>query len=710
MPISCNILDRRADRFMLWCPRAQREVPRLVLGELRLGNPPTLANVRHFPLAPVAGKDGLFEVAATACGLDDDTSYHYWFEVDDSRSASPARIAVTDPFATCVDWRVFAPGATDNTQPAAVVRHTAQGKLADRDPGGESATFEAADAPDTLPPNNRLVLYELPVAWVLSRSLNQPERAVATFADVAALFDERVGGANFAGLSLLEPGNAYLADLGVNAVELLPPADSFFKREWGYDTAHFLAPDYELGCPEGNLSPTANRDLAALVSACHRKGIRLFIDAVMAFAKEEPYNRIDAPDFCIDDPKHHQDDPDAPTSGRGSGAREIRNGFGSTLWRYAKQVTTYDPISGDVGPVYPARQLMLAYLTRWMRDFRIDGVRMDSVENVANWDFVQAFKDRGRALNQQRWRDAGRDPQAGADARFLVVGEELTLPSALLRQNRLDGLWNDDFRKRLRAAILGESEGGDNFEWNVRKAIDCRLSGVFTDGAQAVNYITTHDVEGVRRERLFTMLGNMSDEQIEKRIKLAFVCLMTAVGIPMLLAGEEFADQHDNFDQNGHVSQHGGKQVDPVNFGRLLAGPPDPEDTDPRNNEPDAYFAPMRRRILDCVKRLIRLRTSAPALAVNDTDFIWSDFSAGKRVIAWRRGGANAPAPVIVLANFSDFASAPGTDYVVPTWPGPAPQGKKWIEVTQARDVDPAFVGREAIFPWEAKVYTYADA
>lgn len=709
MPISCDILDRRADRFLLWCPRAQSAAPQLVLAQLRPGNPPTLANVRRFPLSPAAGKDGLFEVAAAACALADDTTYHYWFEVDNSRSSSPARIVVTDPFATCVDWRVFPPAATDHTQPAAVVRHLAQGKLTDRDPNGESAVFEAPDAPDALPPNNRLVIYELPVAWALSRSLNQPERAVATFADAAALVDERVGGANFAGLSLLDAGNAHLVDLGVNALELLPPADSFFKREWGYDTAHYLAPDYELGYPEGNLSPTANRDLAALVSACHRKGIRVFIDAVMAFAKEEPYNRIDAPDFCIDDPASHQDDPDALTSGRADGSRSPRDGFGSTLWRYAKQVTTYDPISGEVAPVYPARQLMLAYLTRWMRDFRIDGVRMDSVENVANWDFVQAFKDRGRALNRQRWRDAALDPQAGADARFLVVGEELTRPPALLRQNRLDGLWNDDFQARVRAAILGEGTDGDNFEWTVRKAIDCRLGGVFTDGAQAVNYITKHDVEGYRHERLFTMLRKMPDEQIEKRIKLAFVCLMTAVGIPMLLAGEEFADQHDYFDQDGNVTQRGGKQVDPVNFGRLLAGPPDPRDADPRKNEPDGYFAPMRRRIFAYVKRLIGLRTSAPALAVNDTDFIWSDFSAGKRVIAWRRGGANAPAPVIVLANFSDFASAPGSDYVVPTWPGPAPTGKKWIEVTQARGVDAASVGREAIFPWEAKVYTYAD-
>jgi len=80
-------------------------------------------------------------------------------------------------------------------------------------------------------------------------------------------------------------------------------------------------------------------------------------------------------------------------------------------------------------------------------------------------------------------------------------------------------------------------------------------------------------VEGFRHERLFMMLRSMSDEQIEKRIKLAFVCLMTAVGIPMFLAGEEFADHHDFFDENGNVTQRGGKQVDPVNFGRLTGRP-----------------------------------------------------------------------------------------------------------------------------------------
>ena len=75
-----------------------------------------------------------------------------------------------------------------------------------------------------------------------------------------------------------------------------------------------------------------------------------------------------------------------------------------------------------------------------------------------------------------------------------------------------------------------------------------------------------------------------------RRIKLGFVCLLTAVGIPMILAGEEYGDQHDLFDARGNVTHQGGKQVDPVNYSRV--------------DEAD------RRRLFDYVARLVKLRTS----------------------------------------------------------------------------------------------------
>jgi len=69
------------------------------------------------------------------------------------------------------------------------------------------------------------VIYELPTAW--SRTGGQV--GVGSFADVTALVDTNAGGANFTDLQVVQKGRSYLTELGVTALELLPPADSFIK-------------------------------------------------------------------------------------------------------------------------------------------------------------------------------------------------------------------------------------------------------------------------------------------------------------------------------------------------------------------------------------------------------------------------------------------------------------------------------------------------
>jgi pullulanase len=119
----------------------------------------------------------------------------------------------------------------------------------------------------------------------------------------------------------------------------------------------------------------------------------------------------------------------------------------------------------------------------------------------------------------------------------------------------------------------------------------------------------------------------------------------------------------------------------------------------------------MRHAMFEYVSILVQLRTSHPALGVNDTDFIHVDFNDNKRVLVWKRGMAGQD-PVVIVANFSDFATPngltdPNAEYRIPNWP-PTPAGRHWREVTQQRDVLPSQAGREPIFPWEAKVYTLA--
>lgn len=668
-----DLLQRKRTHFVLWRPAITSPPPQLVIGTYRAGAPPALERERVLPLAPSRERADLWEIEAAACGLEHGHVYHYFFEVMDSHPdrATPRPIRCTDPTALTVDWRLLSPALPppyDQTDrdPAAVVLYR-DGRLLACDPPGVALEWHEAGSLTELPANNRLVIYELPTRWSRSAEGGLDE-GVGTFRDVRALVDAPAAPTDaFASIGILAPGRAYLGELGVNALELLPPADSFDDRGWGYATSNYFAADFDLGRPVGQDVPTASRDLQRLIESCHENGLRFFLDTVMAFSNRDAYRDVNFLDFHV-------------RFGHGDPEQNGRDAFGGDLFKYAYETEGYDPVGGAQARLYPARQLMKAQLARWMFDFHVDGLRLDSVNNIMSYDFVGEVTRETRAWWRERAAAQGLDG-ASADARFLVVGEELAVPLALIEQRRLDGLWNEHWKRILRQVILGRSADGEpSFERSVRALIDARELG-FRDGAQAVNYVTSHDVEGFRNERLYNYLAHNGVVETERRIKLAFACLLTAVGIPMILAGEEFADQHDV------PPVFPTKQTDSVSFFRLGDD--------------------WRHRIFACVARLVALRTRSDALAVNDTQFIHVDFEAGKRVLAWRRGRP-ADDPVVVVANFSDWGTedpgSPAAEYVVPGWP-PTPPGREWREITQDRVVPAAWIGREPLYPWEAKVY-----
>lgn len=675
-----DLLRRKETHFILWRPRESEPPPKLVIGSFEPGNPPKFINERSLELRPSPDMADLWELPVSECGLQEGGVYHYWFEIKDSnpyKSTHP-KIRCTDPTAWTVDWRILSPRMPDESfdekdrDPAGVVKMK-DTKLIACDPGGEIPDWSDDGPMDKLPQNNRIVIYLLPTSWSRIGENNGLEIGVGSFSDIYALIERDAEAANFYDTRALERGKAHLLDLGINTIELLPVEDSWTYREWGYATSNYFAPDHDLGFPVGNLSPTPTVDLAGLIKKCHQYEIRFFTDMVMAFAARYPYQNINFLDFnvqkCSGDPEE-----------------EGRQDFGGDLFKYNYQVPdSYDPVTGQRTSLFPARALMRTHLTRWMKDFRIDGIRMDSIPNIKNWDFIEEFKDHARELWKTRW---SQESETGTgDDRFIVFGEDLNMNFGLIRdmdgtgRKRLDAIWNEHFKHRVRCAILGEGHGGDNFEWTVRKMVDCTLAG-FGDGAEAINYIGSHDVEGYRNERIYNLLDNTHIYEKEQRIKLAFACLLTAVGIPMIFAGDEFADRHDL------PSEFPEKQVDPVNYDRMQD--------------------PWRKRVYDYVSRLVRLRTSYTALTVNDTRFIHVDFNEGKRVLAWERGKEGDTSKVVVVANFSDYMTpdpfSGRTEYFVHNWPV-TPHGMHWKEVSQERNIPSEWVGREPIFPWEAKVY-----
>ena len=94
----------------------------------------------------------------------------------------PRRVRITDPTATMVDWRVIAPPDRSpgfDGYPASVVRARG-GQLVTSDAGNVSTTFAGEPAPESLPTNNQLVLYELPTAWTRQADAGGRDTSVPT--------------------------------------------------------------------------------------------------------------------------------------------------------------------------------------------------------------------------------------------------------------------------------------------------------------------------------------------------------------------------------------------------------------------------------------------------------------------------------------------------------------------------------------------------
>ncbi len=131
----------------------------------------------------------------------------------------------------------------------------------------------------------------------------------------------------------------HLVGLGVNAVELLPVAEASGSRGWGYDGADLWAPHHAYGGPAG---------LKRLVDACHARGIAVVLDVV--------YNHLGRPAIT------------SASSGLISPTPIGRRGAPPSTWT-AKIV---------IG----VRDFVISNALMWLRDYHIDGLRLDAVHAI----------------------------------------------------------------------------------------------------------------------------------------------------------------------------------------------------------------------------------------------------------------------------------------------------------------------------------------
>ena len=171
-----------------------------------------------------------------------------------------------------------------------------------------------------------------------------------------------------------------LAQLGVNAIEVMPVAEFPGARGWGYDGVYISTAQSSYGGPEG---------LLALVGAAHERGIAVILDVV--------YNHV------------------------GVSGIDALNAFGpyftdkyGTPWGRAMN---YDDELCD-----PVREWVLQSAEGWIREYGIDGLRLDAIHAIHDSSpehIVAAVTRRGARREPRRDRDPGeraqrrqRDPSA----------------------------------------------------------------------------------------------------------------------------------------------------------------------------------------------------------------------------------------------------------------------------------------------------------
>jgi maltooligosyltrehalose trehalohydrolase len=296
----------------------------------------------------------------------------------------------------------------------------------------------------------------------------------------------------------------HIAALGATAIELMPIADFDGDRNWGYDGVALFAPARCYGRPE---------DLGALVDAAHARGLAVILDVV--------YNHLGP-----------------------SGA--YLGTFAPSYFTKKHKTPWGDAL--DYGNE-ALRVLLLENAEQWIRDYHIDGLRLDATHAVlddSERHVLSAIADCARACASER--------------EVLVIAEDERNDAKLVRPSArggvgLDAVWADDFHHELRRILTGDDEGyfGD-FKGTLFELLKILQKGWLYEGQPSkhlgkprgtpvfevepprlVVCIQNHDQIGNRAR------GDRLNHQIAPAVfRAATAMLLSLPFTPLLFMGEEF--------------------------------------------------------------------------------------------------------------------------------------------------------------------------
>jgi maltooligosyltrehalose trehalohydrolase len=295
---------------------------------------------------------------------------------------------------------------------------------------------------------------------------------------------------------------AELAQLGITAIEIMPVAEFPGSRGWGYDGVYLSAAQSSYGGPKG---------LQRLVQAAHANGLAVILDVV--------YNHVGA-----------------------SGVKALE-AFGpyftekyETPWGRA---INYDDADCD-----PVREWVLQSATGWVRDFAIDGLRLDAIHAIFDSSAEHIVEAIAERVHQVR------------DDALVIAESGLNDPRVMRPRDRggyaCDSAWADDFHHSLRTLLTGDRDG-----YYVDFGTVAQLAKAFHrpyvhDGAYSSfrrrRFGAPADDLPPQRFVVFSQdhdqVGNRAygDRMPPEARPLAAFCTLLSPFVPMLFMGEEYGE------------------------------------------------------------------------------------------------------------------------------------------------------------------------
>lgn len=421
----------------------------------------------------------------------------------------------------------------------------------------------------------------------------------------------------------------YLKDLGITAIEIMPVAAFPGERNWGYDGVYPFAVHKDYGGASG---------LQELVNACHKLGLAVILDVVCNHLGPE----------------------------------------GNYLMQFAPYFTSKyktpwgDAVNFDDAWSDGVRRFYIENILMWLRDFHIDGIRLDAVHAIMDFSpkhITREIKEHVDKLN----RNSG-------NYHFIIAECDLNDVRFIEPYEKggcnLNAQWSDEFHHALHAYVTGEKIGyykdfGDLSQlvkaFNHAYVYDGVYSryrkktfGTATKGFAADKFVVcsqNHDQVGNR------MLGERLSRLVDfEMLKLIAGAVFISPYRPLIFMGEEYGEKSPF---QYFISHHDKELVKLVREGRkeefkdFMQGkePPDPQDIKTFENSKlkwGFHENEAQKKLLEYYKELIRLKKEHPLLRRPAREYVNATSIDSKGVMMVKHEQENNC--LLALLNFSNHS------------------------------------------------------